>query len=111
MLKLRCAVGLAVLTGLCTLLSGFANYARPTIVLYRTAVSMLIFAIIGFGVGLLWERFSRERSERIKDDESLLDNENEATEVDIVQEDENLSGEESFDELTVEDFENISHPK
>lgn len=111
MLKLRCAVGLAVLTGICTLLSGFGNDARPTTVLYRTAVSMLVFAVIGFGVGLLWERFFKEWSERMQDDEASQNKEDEIMEADFSQETEKVSAKGTFDELKVEDLENISHPK
>ncbi len=110
-LKLRFAVSLAVLVGICTIFSGFGNAARPSTVLYRTAVSMFIFAIVGFGLGLLWERFLQSWLTRLNQTD---EKEEEQTKEGIEGTESELTTEEAdaeFDPLMPEHFENIAHPK
>lgn len=111
MLKIRCAVGLALLVGVFTILSGFGHNARPTTVLYRTAVSMLIFAVIGFGIGVFWERFAEKLLARFDNEASESGEQKNVEAADFIHEVKETPEEESFDELKPEDFENISHPK
>ena len=52
-LKLRCAIGLALFAGLLTLLIGLVNDARSMTLLYRTLISVIIFGICGYIFGIL----------------------------------------------------------
>lgn len=116
-LKLRFAVSLALLVGVFTVFSGFGNAARPTTVLYRAAVSMFLFAIVGFGVGMIWERFLRDWLERLNQSEedngeAISADENEVVLQAETETIENGTAENiEFDELTPEQFETMTHPK
>ena len=59
-LKLRTALCLALIVGALTLLNGVLQGARLETIIYRIIVSVAIFGFIGYGIGLIVERFLKK---------------------------------------------------
>lgn len=62
MFKLRIALCLALIVGTLTLLNGMLQGARLETVIYRFIISISIFGFIGYGLGIIVERFLRHRA-------------------------------------------------
>ena len=62
-LKLRCSLYLAVSTGLLTLLVGILNNVTLPAILYRSLVSIVLFAIIGYTCGQFVDQYLRRMSQ------------------------------------------------
>ncbi len=57
MFKLRLSFLLSLITSSLTLLIGIINDGRLSTILYRTTVSMVLFAVFGYVLGEIIERF------------------------------------------------------
>lgn len=57
MLKLRSALCLALIVGALTLLNGMLQGARLETIVYRIIISIAIFGFMGYGLGMIVERF------------------------------------------------------
>lgn len=55
MLKIWLAIGLAVTVAVIVIIMGIMNHARFTVILYRTIVSIGIFASCGYILGMICE--------------------------------------------------------
>lgn len=55
--KLKFAACLALLVGTLTVIIGFVHDARPLTLLYRTAISLVVFGIAGYVIGSIGEKF------------------------------------------------------
>jgi len=60
-LKLRVALYLAITAGILTLLVGALSTVAPTIIVYRTIVSVVLFAVLGYTSGQFAERCLRKK--------------------------------------------------
>ena len=56
-LKLRCAIGLALIAGVLTLMIGLTNGARSMTLFYRILVSLVLFGVLGYIYGFFAEKY------------------------------------------------------
>ncbi|SFL72551.1 hypothetical protein [Pelosinus propionicus] len=105
MLKLRTALCLALIVGTLTLLNGMLQGARLETIIYRIIVSVAIFGFIGYGLGLIVERFFKKIA---------LKKLNEKYQSDTLKENEpsdDVTGNSEFAPFTSTSFEQITRPK
>jgi len=104
-LKLRIALCLALIVGALTLLNGMLQGARLETVIYRIIISIAIFGLIGYGLGIIVERFL----------ENIVVKNIEQGPKDIVNEEqpleEDLPVDSEFAPFTSESFQQITRPK
>ncbi|AIF52099.1 hypothetical protein [Pelosinus sp. UFO1] len=105
MLKLRIALGLASIVGALTLLNGILQGARIETVLYRIIISIAVFGFIGYGIGIIAEKFLKRvlEKEMGREQETEIINEQQPLE--------DLSIDSEFAPFTSGNFEQISRPK
>lgn len=107
MLKLRLALGLALVVGFLTLIIGVMNEARPLTVLYRMFISIGVFGLVGFGLAVWLER-SLPQPEVVT---AMLKGQH----VDITSQQEDMpeaqNAEDTFEPFTSDSFEQIAQPK
>ncbi len=105
-LKLRTALCLALIVGTLTLLNGVLQGARLETIIYRIIVSVAIFGFIGYGIGLIVERFLKNIALKKLEEKSQEDRlkENESSDDDITDNSE-------FAPFTSTSFEQITRPK
>ena len=104
MLKLRIALCLALIVGSLTLLNGFLYGARTMTILYRVIISVVIFAFVGYGFGIIIENFLQR----------LLNNSIEKEEQNVIEKgegSEELPVAAEFNPFTSDNFEQISRPE
>lgn len=104
-LKLRVSLYMAFAASILTLMVGVFNTIALTAILYRTLVSLVLFAVLGYACGQFAERFLQEKQENIQAAEPKGNN------IDIVSSDE--PEEEplptsQFTPLNPENFDNIT---
>ncbi|HWR39010.1 MAG TPA: hypothetical protein VN611_05890 [Patescibacteria group bacterium] len=56
-LKIRCAIGLALVAGVLTLIVGLMNGTRSMTLFYRILVSVIAFGVCGYGYGFLVDKY------------------------------------------------------
>jgi hypothetical protein len=101
-LKLRIALYLALIVGALTLLYGMLQGARLETVIYRIIVSIAIFGIIGYGLGIIVERFLKNVAQGQKKDQDIV---NEKQPLDDAPKDS------EFAPFTSSSFQQITRPK
>ncbi|AJQ27343.1 hypothetical protein [Pelosinus fermentans] len=104
MLKLRTALCLALIVGTLTLLNGVLQGARIETIIYRIIVSIAIFGFIGYGIGLIVERFLKIALKKLEE-KSQRDELKENEPSDDVTENS------EFAPFTSTSFEQITRPK
>lgn len=104
-LKLQICIYMALFSSCLTLLVGLHNSITLTAMLYRTVVSLVFFAIVGYSFGLFAERFLKERLAEIAEKESSIENVSDFSSK--VQEEQELAAS-NFEPLSAKDFENIT---
>jgi len=104
-LKLRAALCLALIVGTLTLLNGVLQGARLETIIYRIIVSVAIFGFIGYGIGLIVERFLKNIALKKLEEESQKDRlqENESSD--------DITDNSEFAPFTSTSFEQITRPK
>lgn len=108
MLKRRIALCLALVAGTLTLTNGLLYGARTITIIYRVAISLTVFAFLGYGVGCIAENFLGELLEKEKEKEQ-----DKHADVALEQQaiDEELPNESAFSPFTSDNFQQISRPK
>ncbi|HWR08200.1 hypothetical protein [Sporomusa sp.] len=96
-LKVRIGLYLALIAGILTILVGAMSSVTPVVILYRTLVSVVLFAVLGYTSAQFAERYFRG-----KINETVPKGNN----IDVVSLDEPLASE--FKPLNPEHFENIT---
>ena len=102
MLKLRIALCLALIVGSLTLINGVVYGARTMTVLYRVIISVVIFAFLGYGLGIIIEKFLQRIINDKTEEEQQVIQEETIAEVPI---------EAEFNPFTSDNFEQISRPE
>jgi len=105
MLKLRIALGLALVVGTLTLTNGVLHDARMSTIVYRVVISIVLFGILGYVLAIVGERFYREIVEK---------NTTPGQDADVVNEqqiNEEIASESEFSPFVSDNFEQISRPK
>ena len=105
MLKLRIALGLGLFVGGLTLTIGILHDTRPLTILYRVAISAILFSCVGYGLGIMFENFLKD---------ILVKLSSKGNNVDIVTQQEEVNeGEKAseFSPFNSTDFEHISRPE
>lgn len=100
-LKLRISLYVATISSILTLLVGAFNGIALTAIVYRTLVSLVLFAVLGYTCGQFAERFWQKKVEQL---EPTCKN------IDITSSDEHRdeSPISEFTPLNPENFENIT---
>ncbi|HML31516.1 MULTISPECIES: hypothetical protein [Sporomusa] len=104
-LKLRVSLYMAFAASILTVLVGAFNTIALTAILYRTLVSLVLFAVLGYACGQFAERFLQEKQETLEEADLK------GTNVDIVSSDEPEAEElpiPEFTPLNPENFDNIT---
>lgn len=105
MLKLYISLCLALVVGTLTLTNGILHDARMATIIYRVVISVVLFGIVGYGLGALGEKIYRELV--AKDIAQGQD-------IDIVSEEpinDEVVPESEFSPFASDNFEQISRPK
>lgn len=104
MLKIQFAVGLALAVGIITFIISVMNDARPATILYRTVISLSVFGVFGYLLGIITEKFLFAQSDDLKST---------GQKVDIISDQDNttLNNDPVFDPFTPDNFEHISSSK
>ena len=105
MLKLRIALGLALIVGTLTLTNGLLQGARAATIVYRTIISVVIFGFMGYGLGFITERYFGKVMEK---------DINKGQEIDVVSEEqslEELSSKSEFAPFIAENFQKMKRPE
>lgn len=105
MFKLRVALGLALIVGTLTLTNGILYDARLITIFYRVLISLIIFGIAGYFLGIVAEKFLNGL---------LLKDNAQEQDMDVVRQQEtieDLPPENEFSPFASENFEQISRPK
>lgn len=105
-LKLRIALCLALIVGALTLLNGMLQGARLETVIYRIIISIAIFGIIGYVLGIIVERFLKKKLE--------VKNREQGQKKEIVNEEQpldDLPKDSEFAPFTSSSFQQITRPK
>jgi hypothetical protein len=104
-LNLRIALCLALIVGALTLLNGMLQGARLETIIYRIIISVAIFGLIGYGLGIIVERFLK----------NIVVKNVEQGQKDIVNEgqplDNDLPVDSEFAPFTSNSFQQITRPK
>ncbi len=103
--KLYVALCLALVVGTLTLTNGILHDARWMTILYRVLISMIIFGIAGYFLGVVGEKFLKELLLKYAPQEEQIDVVTQEEEL------ENLPAENGFSPFASENFEQISRPK
>ncbi|HWR43141.1 hypothetical protein [Sporomusa sp.] len=100
-LKLRIGLYLALVAGILTILVGAMSSVTPAVILYRTLVSVVLFAVLGHTSAQFAERYFREK---------LNETEPKGKHIDLVSFNENGDDlpDSEFKPLNPEHFENIT---
>lgn len=112
MLKLRMALYLALIVGTLTLINGVWHDARMATIIYRVMISVVLFGVVGYGLGVMGDKIYREvvakRIAEEKEKEVTL-----GEQANIVNEQNNneVTPEAEFSPFASEHFEQISRPK
>lgn len=104
-LKLRIALCLALVVGTLTLTNGILYGARMVTIIYRVAISVAVFGIAGYGVGVVLEKFLKKM---------LIKKTQQGQHIDIVSEQQTIDeipNESGFSPFTSDNFQQISRPK
>jgi len=104
-LRLRIALYLALVVGTLTLTNGIFYGARIVTIIYRVVVSVVVFGLAGYGVGILFENFLKKLLEKKLAQGQHIDI---ALEQQTIDEVPNESG---FSPFTSDNFQQISRPK
>jgi Na+/glutamate symporter len=105
-LKLRIALCLALIVGTLTLLNGMLQGARLETVIYRIIISIAIFGIIGYVLGIIVERFLQKKLEvKNRDQGQKEESVNEEQFLD------DLPKDSEFAPFTSNSFQQITRPK
>ena len=105
MLKLRIALCLALVVGTLTLINGVLYGARTVTIIYRVAISVVVFGFAGYSVGVVFENYLK----KLYDKETA-----QGQQIDIVSEQQTideLPNESGFSPFTSDNFQQISRPK
>lgn len=105
MLKLRIALCLALVVGILTLINGILNDARMTTIIYRVVISIVIFGVVGYILGVVGEKIYKEL---------VAENSVPGQHIDIVSEqpmNDEVVSESEFSPFASDSFEQISRPK
>lgn len=105
MLKLRIALYLALVVGTLTLANGILYDARAVTIIYRVVISVVIFGLAGYCLGVGIEVFLKRLL--LKDIEKRQHNDT----IHEQQVSDELSTESEFSPFTSGNFEQISRPK
>lgn len=105
MLKLRIALCLALVVGTLTLTNGIVYGARFMTIIYRVLISIIIFGIAGYFLGVVAEKFLKELLEKTTDQGQHI---NVVSQQEVTEE---LVPENTFSPFAPENFEQISRPK
>lgn len=100
-LKLRIGFYMALIASSLTLFVGMNNSITLTAMVYRTLVSLVLFAILGYVCGQFVERFFQEKLDKVEPKGSIIDS------AGSDKQEEALSAEE-FEPLNPKNFENIT---
>jgi len=104
-LKLRIALCLALVVGTLTLTNGILYGARAVTIIYRVAISIVVFGLAGYGVGIAVEIFLK----KILDEKTVQGQHiDRALEQQTIDE---LPNESAFSPFTSDNFQQISRPK
>jgi hypothetical protein len=112
MLKLRFTLGLALIGGIFTLIVSLLQDYKFATILYRAATSLIIFAVVGFGLGVIAEILIKRISANIKPKGKNIDivsKEDNLHQVDIV--DVQTAANADFAPLTPDQLEQVSRNK
>lgn len=104
-LKLRVSLYMAIAASILTLMVGAFNTIALTAILYRTLVSLVLFAVLGYACGQFAERFLQEKQEKMEEANTKGNN------IDIVSSDESEEEQlpvSEFTPLNPENFDNIT---
>jgi hypothetical protein len=104
-LKLRIALCLALIVGTLTLLNGTLQGARLETVIYRFIISIAIFGFIGYGLGIIVERFLQH---------TVAKNLEQEQEKDSLKDDkpsEDSPGDSEFAPFTADSFQQVKRPE
>ncbi len=105
MLKLYISLCLALVVGTLTLTNGILHDARLAIIAYRVVISVVLFGIIGYALGIVGEKFYREmiaKSREHRQDSEVVSTKSNDHEV---------IPESEFSPFASDSFEQISRPK
>lgn len=102
-LKLRISLCLALIVGTLTLTYGMLQGARIATIIFRSIVSIVLFGFIGYGLGIIFERYW-QKALKEKD-------KNEGQEIDIVSEQQPLGevcSDSEFAPFTADNFQQVT---
>lgn len=104
MLKLYISLCLALVVGTLTLTNGILHDARMATIAYRVVISVVLFSVVGYALGVMCEKFYRNLIEN---------NRKQGLHTDVVSEqtDEEVVPEPEFSQFASDNFEQISRPK
>ena len=105
MLKLYIALCLALVVGTLTLTNGILYDARLTTIIYRVLISIVLFAVIGYILGVVVEKNYKELVA-----ENITQEETEPI-ISEQERDETVVSESEFSPFASDSFEQISRPK
>ena len=104
-LRLRIALCLALVVGTLTLTNGILYGARAITIIYRVAISVVVFGFAGYFVGVVLEKFFKKiLVKKVAQDQHIdlaLDQQNS----------DQLPNESGFSPFTSDNFQQISRPK
>ena len=105
MLKRRIALCLALVVGTLTLTNGIIHGARAVTISYRVAISVVVFAIVGYAIGVVLEFFIKKMivKNKVKSEHINID-----LDQQIIDE---LPNESGFTPFTSDNFQQIPRPK
>jgi len=108
-LKLRITLCLALVAGTLTLTNGILYGARTVTIMYRVAISLVVFAVAGYGIGFAVEKFLKDL---LVKDEALKHEQDKDIDMTFEQKNtEELPDESAFNPFTSDNFQQISRPK
>ena len=105
MFKLRIALCLALIVGTLTLLNGMLQGARLETVIYRFIISVSIFGFIGYGLGIIVERFLKHTAAICLEKEQKKDSLKEDKTFD------DSPGDSEFAPFTANSFQQVKRPE
>ena len=105
MLRRHFSLCLALVVGTLTLANGLWNSARIVTIVYRVAISGVIFGIVGYGLGIMFENLLKDilLKQTIQRQQVNTDSEQQTNEA--------KPTDNGFSPFTSENFEQISRPK
>jgi len=119
-LTLRIAVSLALVVGTLTFIHAFSYGARLSTIMYRVAISVLVFGFVGYGLGEVFLKFFKTLSAKYEPQvtEEQIETETETeesiqsnqSELELASDSESESDSE-FSPFTPENFKQMTRPK